>query len=226
VKKLFSAIVLLLAMNFLAVGGAVGWLFKTGHLDKAKVGDIRKMLFPPAIAAATTQPAVDDATTQPTFKLDELLAQQSGHTAAEQVDFIQRTFDSRMLELDRRQREIGDLERQVDLANQKLAADRAALDKEQKDLADQQQEATKLASDKGFQDSLALYNAMQAKQVKQIFMTLSEQTVQQYLEAMDPETAGKIIKEFKTPDETAFIQKILERMRLAQASATTTDGKP
>ncbi len=54
-------------------------------------------------------------------------------------------------------------------------------------------------------------------------MTLNETTVQQYLQAMDTRTAGKIIKEFKTSDETAFIQRVLERIRLAQVSAT--DGK-
>ena len=64
---------------------------------------------------------------------------------------------------------------------------------------------------------------MPAKQVKSIFMTLSEQTVQQYLQAMDTRTAGKIIKEFKTPDETAFIERVLERIRQSQVSST--DGK-
>jgi hypothetical protein len=54
-------------------------------------------------------------------------------------------------------------------------------------------------------------------------MTLGEQTVQNYLQAMDTRTAAKIIKEFKSPDETAFIQRVLERIRLAQVSST--DGK-
>jgi len=51
-------------------------------------------------------------------------------------------------------------------------------------------------------------------------MTLNEDTVQQYLQAMDTRTATKIIKEFKTPAETAFIERVLERIRQAQASTT------
>ena len=102
-----------------------------------------------------------------------------------------------MLELDRRQREMADLKQQVDLANQKLASDRAALEKREKALADREQAAQKLQSDTGFQNSLSLYNAMPSKQVKSIFMTLNESTVQEYLTAMDTRTAGKIIKEFK-----------------------------
>ena len=125
-----------------------------------------------------------------------------------------------MLELDRRQREMADLKRQVDLANQKLATDRVALEKREKALADREQAAQKLQSDTGFQNSLALYNAMPAKQVKSIFMSLNEETVQQYLTAMDTRTAGKIIKEFKSPDETIFIQRVLERIRQAQVAAT------
>jgi Rod binding domain-containing protein len=60
---------------------------------------------------------------------------------------------------------------------------------------------------------------MPAKQVKTIFMTLSATTVQQYLEAMQPRAAAKIMKEFKTPGETVFIQQVLENMRQAQPAA-------
>jgi hypothetical protein len=146
----------------------------------------------------------------------------TGGTAMEQISFLRRAFDTQMLELDQRQRQVQDLQRQVDLANQKLAEDRAALDKREKDLAQREQEAQKLQDDQGFQNSLALYNAMPSKQVKQIFMTLSENTVEQYLQAMDARTAGKIIKEFKTPVETAFIQRVLERIRQSQLSSTDT----
>jgi hypothetical protein len=40
---------------------------------------------------------------------------------------------------------------------------------------------------------------------------------------MDARQAGKIVKEFKTPVERAFILKVLESMREVQASST--DGK-
>jgi hypothetical protein len=36
---------------------------------------------------------------------------------------------------------------------------------------------------------------------------------------MQPRQASRIIKEFKTPDETARIQRVLEKMRNSQASA-------
>jgi hypothetical protein len=219
VKKLATALMMLLAINFLAVAGGVGWLWNSKHLDRTKVDSIKVILFPPP----ATQPAVQiaqvpDATTRPTLRLEELLAKESGHGATEQVAYIQHTFDTEMAQLDRRQSELQDLKRQTDLAQDQLTRDRAALDAARKALdADKQQQAA-LASDKGFQDSLLLYNSMASKQVKQIFMGLDDPTVMNYLRTMEPRTAAKIIKEFKTPDETARIQRILERMRQADPS--------
>ena len=222
-KKLFGVLVLTLAMNFLLLAGGVGYLFQSGKLDKAKIAKVKELVMAPPVAVATTQP-----TTKPSanglanLNLSTLMGNHTG-SAIEQVEFLRRTFDTQMLVMDRRQRELADLQRQVDLANQKLAADRTVLDKREKDLAAREQEAQKLQDDQGFQNSLSIYNAMPSKQVKTIFMTLGEATVQQYLEAMDARTAGKIIKEFKSPVETAFIQRVLERIRQSQVS--TTDGK-
>jgi flagellar motility protein MotE (MotC chaperone) len=225
-KKALGILVLTLALNFLGVAGAVGYLFQSGRLDKSKISQLKNVLFsPPSASAPTTQPSAAQPTGSASrMDLSKLLARHGGTSAIEQVEFLRRTFDAQMLELDQRQRELADLQRQVDLANQKLAADRAALDKREKNLADREQAAQRLEQDAGFQNTLALYSAMPAKQVKSIFMTLSEATVQQYLQAMDTRTAGKIIKEFKTTDETAFIQRIMERIR--QSQVATSDTRP
>src|SRR6478672_893304 len=116
-KKLLNVFVLTLAVNFLAVAGAVAFLYKDGRLDRERVKAIRLILYPPpAPVHAATQPA-DAARVEPVLQLGELLAQKSGLSTAEQLEFIQQTFDARMAELDRRQRELVDLQRQVDMAN-------------------------------------------------------------------------------------------------------------
>ncbi len=216
-KKLFSAITLVLALNFLIVAGGAGWLFRTGHLDRERVTKIKELLFPKPVAevdpnAPSTQPA---PTSQPSVRLDELLAKASGRTAGEQVEFIQQTFDTEVAQLDRKQRELADLQRQVDLAKEQMIRDRAKLDQDQKELVSREQQQTKLATDKGFQDSLLLYTTMQPKQVKTIFMTLTDDVVQRYLQAMEPRTASKIIKEFKSQEEVDRIQRVLEKIRQA-----------
>jgi hypothetical protein len=219
IKRLFNVVLLTLAMNFIALAGAVGWLYQTKRLDREKVTAIRELIFaePVIPAAPTTQP--DAATTQPILRLEQLLSKQAGRSAAEQTDFIRESFDAQMTQLERRARELNDLQRQVDLAKAQLVRDRTQLGQAESELAAKQAQADKLAGDKGFQDSLALYTTMPAKQVKAIFMTLDEQTVVNYLQAMQPRTAAKIIKEFKSPEETSRIQSVLEKIRQAQASA-------
>ena len=39
-KKLFNVIVLALAINFLAAAGGVAWLFRSGHLDRARLLEV------------------------------------------------------------------------------------------------------------------------------------------------------------------------------------------
>lgn len=217
-KKLFSVLMLTLALNFLAVAGGVGWLYKQGRIDKEKIAAIKEILFPkPAVDIATTQPS-EEPTTQPLMRLEELLDKAAGRSASEQVEFIQHAFDAQMAILDRRQRELIDLQRQVDLSKQQMTKDLTSLQQQKQALDTREQEANRLASDTGFQDSLLLYTTMVPKQVKTIFMGLDDKTVKNYLEAMQPRTAAKIVKEFKSPDETARIQRIMEQMRLAQVS--------
>ena len=218
-KKLYNVFVLTLALNFLAVVVAVGALYGQGRLDRKRIDAIKALLYPPPTTQpATSQPA-DDHAPEPVLKLGALLEQKSGLSTSEQLLFLQQTFDSRMAELDRRQRELGDLQRQVDLANNILARDRAALEAEKKTVAEREQLAAKLANDKGFQDSLELYKSLPARQVKQAFMTLDDETVRRYLQAMEPRGAAKIVREFKTPDEQQRIRRVIDRMRGAGGPA-------
>jgi superfamily II RNA helicase len=218
-KRLFNVIVLTLAMNFLALAGAVGWIHQQSKIDRAKIAAIKAILLPKtANSQSTTKPTTGPAT-QPMLQLDELLAKAAGRSASEKVDAIHRAFDVQMGQLDRRQSDVLSLQRQVELAQQQLTRDRASLESQRKALDAREKQATRLAGDKGFQDSLTLYLSLPAKQVKTIFGGLDDTTVMNYLQAMPPRSATKIVKEFTSPDEIARIQKIMEQMRLAQASA-------
>ena len=121
-------------------------------------------------------------------------------------------------------REVTDREQQVAAANSKLAADRKSLEAERLKLTEQERQADRLAGDKGFQDTLSLYITMQSHQVKQIFMTMDEQSAAEYLDAMETSGAAKIFKEFKTPDELDRMKHILEKMR-HPTGATTQPAK-
>jgi hypothetical protein len=218
-RKLMQVIVLTLALNFVALAGAVGWLFQSGKLDREKLHAIRELVMDTAAEEApATQPATAPAS-QPVLQLDNLLAEQVGKPATEQIQFLQSAFDARLAMLERRQRELVNLQEQVELAKQQLSKDREALEADRAALQARVEQEAIRESDRGFQDALALYTSMPAKQVKNVFMTLDDETVVQFLQAMQPRTAAKIIKEFKTSDELERIRVILEQLRLAEASA-------
>jgi hypothetical protein len=224
-KKLFSTIALLLAVNFLAVAGGVGWLFQSHHLDKQRIAAIKAVVFPPPAPPAppATQPAGDDNKPAPLLALDDLLDRQTRSQGADkQLQAVQSAFDARMAQLDQRQQQIEDLSRLVDAAKAKNLRDRQRLDADRAQLEADKQEAQRLASDQGFQDTLELYNTMSPKQVKAIFMNDDDATVGRYLQAMEPRTAASIIKEFKSPAEMTRIQTVLDGIRSGGSPSPTT----
>ena len=217
-KKLLSVFAWTLALNFLAAIGGIAVLYRAGNLNREKVHQIKELVFAPATQPVDAASDARDPTTQPTLKLEEMLSKVSGRSASEQVEFMQRTFDAQMAVLDRRFAELQSQRKTVEDARSQIDKERQALVAGQQKLAAAQEQQKKLASDQGFQDTLSLYSTMPARQVKTIFMSLGDDTVIQYLRAMEPRTATKITKEFKMPDEVARIGIVMEKMRQTQAS--------
>jgi flagellar motility protein MotE (MotC chaperone) len=226
-SRILSAITTVLALNFLVVAGVVGWMVQTKRLDREKVQAIRELLFPPAPAPAT-QPSEPEKPGEPKIppllRLETLLAEQTGRTTAEQVEHVQRTFDERMALLDRQARELETLKTQVEQARQSVRREKMELEAREARLREDSQAAEQAASDRGFADSLNLYNSMPSKQVKEIFKSLDDATIVRYLQSMQPRQASKIIKEFKSPDELERITRVMERMRASGTPSTQPSG--
>lgn len=221
IGRLTTAIVIVLALNFLLVAGGVGYLAGTGKLDRAKMDAVREILFPkPVETVVAEEPKPQETGT--IVRLDELINRNAGKPVSEQVEAIRSAFDAQQARLDRQSRELIDLRRQVELAQAQLAKDRAALDLREQALVQRDAELSQRADDAGFEASLALYNGMQTRQVKEIFATLDDAVVVRYLQAMDPRRASRILKEFKTPEETRRAQSLLERMRTHAAKPEAT----
>ncbi|MDB5295702.1 MAG: hypothetical protein JWO31_1685 [Phycisphaerales bacterium] len=218
-KKIVTVLVLTLAANFVAVVGAVGWMFASGKLDRAKAAAVRELVFAPATQPAdpaATQPAATQPTSRPAGeRLDDLLTKYAGRRAGEQAELIQQAIDAQAAALDRRARDLDSLNGQVLREKEELARKSSQLDADRARLVDEQKQQAAQDTDKGFKDSLKLYDAMAGKQVKSAFMGLPDDAVVRYLRAMTPRNATRIIKEFKTPDEQARINRILYRMREA-----------
>jgi len=223
-KRLLTIIAFTLAANFLLAVGGVVYLYKSGRLTEDKIRSIRELVLHPATQpSAATQPTAAGAPGS-TAGLDQLLAKVAGRPAGEQVEFMQRTFDAQSAILDRKVQELERLKVTIASAQKQLDDDRRSLATDRAQLAGQQEQQAKLATDQGFQDTLNLYTTMPAKQVKTIFMTLDDDTIINYLRAMEPRTAAKITKEFKANDEMTKVGRVLEKMR--QAAATTQPTAP
>src|SRR5437763_10152849 len=119
-KKLLSVLALTLALNFLAIAGGVGWLYQSGRLDRKNVAAIKEIVFPATVPADEAKDRAREASTRPSMRLEELLARQVGKPAGEQVEFMQRSFDVQMAELDRKMRELDALKTTVDSAGKQL----------------------------------------------------------------------------------------------------------
>jgi hypothetical protein len=223
VKRLWDILAGVLALNFLVVIGFAAWLRSSGHLNRDRIDQIKLVLFPPAPPETpTTQ--LSDPTTRPTMVLEALLARKSNLPAGQQVDFVVKTFDERQSELEQKEQLLGQRQTQLDLVQQKLTDDRTAFEAERKAFIDQQAQAQKLASDAGFQKSLDLYSNMQAKQAKAAFALLDDDVMKDYFAAMDPMVLKKIIAEFKTPDETVRVEKIMEKIRKGEPTTRPING--
>ena len=220
-KKLLTVIAFTLALNFLALVGVVAYMYSNGTLNREKIALV-KAVFAPASAptTATTTQATADPTTQPLFKLEELLAKVSGRSAGEQVEFMQRTFDVKMAELDHRVQEMQALQAQIDNSRAALVKDQTKLKADQLAVATREKSLTKQLDDKGFNDTMAMIEALPSKQIKDLFSGMDDATAVRYLRAMEPDKAAKILKEFKTPAESLRVRKLMDIIRTPHADAT------
>jgi len=220
-KRIWNVVVLTLAMNFALAAGGVGWLGATGHLTKQRMAEVRRTLFPPPAtrpAGPSTRPGVT-ADADPTGRLGAILARAAGRPAGDRLEAVREAQDIDLAELDRGQREADDVRRQAELAEAQARADHDAVERDRRAMAAQRAQAAAAETDKGFQDSLALYATLPPRQVKAIFASLPDETMQRYLQAMDPQQAGKIMKEFKSPADVQRLQQVLERIRQAPPAA-------
>jgi len=222
-KKIIGLILTLAAVHFVAVVAAAGYLLASGRLSRDNTQRITEILFPPPASQPASQPATQPvATTRPLLKLEELLAKQAGRPATEQVEFIRNAFDEQMGQLERRLREMEDLQRTIEAARDQLARDRVTLAARQKTLDERESEAARIENDAGFQAELQLYTSMPPEQVKRVFLGLDDQIVARYLQAMPPRTASKIIREFESTEEMSRLGLIFDRIR--RAGGDVPDG--
>lgn len=234
---------LLALLNLLILGGLLGFVAATGRLDKAKWQTITDLLRHPGSPAGLREKVADlmqpATTTAPDTQPAALLAKSgSGYdgegvggaassvaSAADRIQFAQQAMEQERLRLERDAQDLLQRQRLLDAQRADVQSKLAKIDDERKQFQTLVQTTTDKTKADNFARSLSLYNELKPKQIKELFLGLQEDVIRDYLVAMDPDLATKVIAEFKSPEERALIGKVLEKIRIdgtsSALSATT-----
>ena len=220
-KLIWNVIVAFIILNLLLAAGYVGWLYNTGYINGDRI-DLARDMFKLTIAeeaaqaeeARVTEEEAKQARDQyarlestgqgPTTLRDELdKATRADQTAIERINLFNQQNQALREEMARFQEDHNNRVAE-------LEAERAAFEKWIKDRAEQTKDAN-------FQQVVGLYETQAPKQTKMAFQTLMSQgqtdQVVEYLAAMSPRKAGKVLAQFKTPEEVPQASSLLEKLR-------------
>lgn len=220
-KSLWNALAIVLVINLLLVVGGVGYLYLGGRLSGDRARQAAAIFAPTLEEEQQMARRVADQAA-----LDAERAKREAHrrkvadgpvSTREKIDRDVEAEEIALLQVQRLREEIRALQRQLDLARQSIARQKAEHDAER--VAWEASIADELArrTDADFQKTVALYQQLKPKQAKDMFMELigdgqGDQVVE-YLAAMQQRKAAGVLKEFKSPEELAVASRLLERLR-------------
>ena len=220
-RSLWTALVFVLIVNFLALVGFVGWLVADGRLDRARMDQVVSLF---------SMKVADEAAAK---QLEETKKQRDAETAreaarlervadgpaqlAQQIADDQEKDEIALQRLERLKRDIQDLQRTNEVARRLLAEERAKIDTDRKALQDALTAEKKKREDEDFKQAVKMYEQLRAKQSKEMFQQLMTQQktdqVLDYLAAMQLRKASAVLKEFKTGPEIVQATELVQRLR-------------
>ena len=227
-------IMTILTLNLLMVAGLLGFVLATGRLDMQKgqaILDILRHQGTPAdfrhqIAELLTPPP--PTATAPATQHDLKRFQTDDGTtsalasAADRIEYARQAMEQERLHLDREAQDLRHRQELLETQRRLIESRLTQIDSERKDFAQQVKATLSKSQDQNFTRTLQLYTELKPKQVKDLFVELrNEDTICDFIKAMDPERASRIIGEFKTPEERQMISRVLEKIRAAGPAAAT-----
>ena len=220
-RPLLLALVIVLALNFIAGLAFVGWLAATDRLSRARVKQAVE-IFQPTFAQQRELDAEREAQQQLEQQRLEQLAR------LESVAEGPRTLEVRLAEnrqadelahhrLERLVRETADLRQQIERAKTLIAQQRAQLEQERKAFETFVTERDAKLADEEFQRAVRMYEQLRPAQAKEMFQELIGQgqieQVVDYLAEMQLRRAGRVLEQFREPDEIVQATELIERLR-------------
>lgn len=220
-RTLFTAFILVLVVNALALAGLAGWLGATDRLSKDRVRDAAAV-FNNTIQEQAALEAEQEKTEQEALEMAEQalrLQQVAGGpvTPEARLISIQRVDEKQRALIERRKVEIEALQRQLDTQRKLIEKRIADLETKQQTFNDAVAAQLEEMKDEDFKEAVAMLEGIPAKQAKAVFQELlkqgGEDQVVSYLYAMEQRKAAGVLKEFKLPNEVAQATGLIEQVR-------------
>lgn len=220
-RTLFTAFILVLIVNTLALAGLAGWMGATGRINKDRVKEA-VALFSNTIQEQAALEEEAEKAEQEAIELAEKamrLEQVAGGPVTPDARFaaIQRVDAKRRALIERQKVEAEALQKQINLQRRLVESKIAELDEKQK--AFDQAVASQLTEmeEEDFKEAVAMLEGITAKQAKAVFQELlrsgDDDQVVSYLSAMEERKAAGVLKEFKQPNEVAQAAALIEKLR-------------
>lgn len=231
-RALFTAVVLFVFINALALVGLFAWLAGTGRLDKERADRVVE-LFKTTI------------TEQEQLEQEVAAAEEASRKVAEQairmeqvangpitpeirLQRIEEVSQHQRQLVERRQVEIDAIQRQLDLTRSRVDEQIAAFEQRQAAFELAVQERLQQFQDEDFRQAVALLEGLPPKQGKELLQEYIDQgnqgQVVDYLAAMQTRLATKVLKEFKEPREVEQAAELVELVRLRSEELRTEAG--
>lgn len=224
-KKIMQFLTMLCILNLFMAAGLVGYLVATGRLDKEKGGAIvdllrhkgtpekfRETLFDILDPVAATAPASQAATAPGNLADDG--GPKSGASAQQRIAFARQMMEQERLALENEAQELRHRQELLLALQADVQVKLKKIEEAKKEAEPKAATAESKAREENFQKTLAVYDELKTRQIKDIFLKNNDPDLAaSYLVAMDPSRAAKVIGEFKTPDEQQFVTLVLDRIR-------------
>ena len=233
-KAVWTVISVVLLINAMIVAGAVGWLYHTGRLSRQRIEQARDV-FELTIQQEQQQELqareLEEQSRERAMEIARLESVSDGPiTLADRLRAEQRGDELAKQRVERLNRDIMDIRRQLDLGKSLLSKRQAQLDAERRAFEQSVQRQAKLRQDADFKQTVQMYQQVKPKQAKQMFQELIKQGKQSqvvdYLAAMQLRKAAAVLKTFKTSQEIVQATDLLQvlRQRGVELAAEGLDG--
>ena len=221
-RTLFTAFILVLLVNTLALGGLAAWLGTSGRLSKGRVLEAVDIFSPTLDEEAALEAEKEQANKDEQEMLERTLRLQQiaggPVTPAKRIESLRKVDDVHRDMLERQAAEARALYRQLDMQRARLKEMREQLKSQQQAFDAAVAERVEQMEQEDFRQAVTMLEGITAKQAKAVFQQMlkdgDQAQVVAYLAAMEDRKASGVLKEFKGPNEVTQATQLIEQVRL------------